>query len=127
MHDRVRVEQQQVLAARLLGGAVDSGGEAEVLVEREQPDVRELCADHLRGPVAGVVVEHDHLERQAGLLRGERGQAVARGVAAPVGDDEDREVDDSARLRLGLGGAGSDAVARGSSAGAVSDAPSACA
>ena len=64
VHDRVRVEQQQVLAARLLGGAVDSGGEAEVLVEREQPDVRELCADHLRGTVAGVVVEHDHLERR---------------------------------------------------------------
>ena len=92
VHDRVGVEQEQVLALRLLGGPVHAGREADVLVEREQPRLRELAPDHLGRPVARRVVEHHDLEVDAVRVLVDRGQAVARLGAALVRDDQDRDV-----------------------------------
>jgi hypothetical protein len=92
VHHGVGVEEEQVLAASLLGRSVDARREAEVLVEREQPDLRELAADHLRGAVAGSVVEDDHLEVDAFGTVVDRRETLPRRLAALVGDDDDGDV-----------------------------------
>ena len=91
VHDRVGVEQEQVLALRLRG-PVHAGRETDVLVEREQLRLRELAPHHLGRPVARRVVEHHDLEVDAVRVLVDRGQAVARLGAALVRDDQDRDV-----------------------------------
>jgi hypothetical protein len=92
VHDRVRIEQEQVVADGLGGGTVDSAREPEILLERDQAGLRELRAQRFGRPVPRRVVQHDDLERDARRALVERGQALADLVATAEGDNDDRDV-----------------------------------
>ncbi len=92
MDDGVGVEQEQELRRRELAEAIHPAGEAHVLLEREEPHVRELGLDHLDGAVARRVVEHECLDLESGRMLAERGQAAVSLVTALVRDDEYRDV-----------------------------------
>jgi hypothetical protein len=92
VHLHVGVEEEDELAGRVLGGAVDPKREAEVLGGGEQADARELRAHELDRPVARGVVEDDDLHVRALGRLVDGAQARGRLVAAPIGDEQDRDV-----------------------------------
>ena len=69
---------------------VDAAGEAAVLVERDDANVRECLRQRADGPVGGAVVHDDDEERPVGrrLQRAEAGESV---LAAVPSQDHDAD------------------------------------
>ena len=82
---RVRVQDQEVAARRLLDPTVPAGGQADVLL-LDHARVRELLADDVGAAVAGAVVDDDDLLAAHAL------EAALDPRQRVVGDDDDGRV-----------------------------------
>ncbi len=92
LQEGVGVQQEDVLSSAPLEGEVIGLGEADVLVELDEVDLREALADQLAASVGRRVVDHDRLEGQSrlGLARSVR-QRSSR-LAGVEADDDDRDL-----------------------------------
>ena len=88
---RVGVESEHVVAVGGADGDVVGGAEAEVSIVGEQAHLRVVAGDHLRGAVAGVVVDDGHGHRPRGAVGEQRLEAAPEQLPAAVGDDDDVE------------------------------------
>ena len=85
---RVGVEQQDPVGHGAAQGDVVGAGEAQIGLERDQRDRREIGLDHRRAAVARRVVDHEHLaRRQRGGVN--RAEAIAQQFSGVVADDDD--------------------------------------
>src|SRR3972149_2565185 len=85
MDDRVRVEEEEVVAGCDLGSTVHAHAEANVLPEREHVGRRELRAPHPGGPSVRGIVEHAPLKAHPATRLVDGSKAVARGLPAAIG------------------------------------------
>jgi hypothetical protein len=105
LKDRVGVEDEGVAPARAPERLVVRHGESDVLLVRDQVDVGEPLADHLRRPVGRVVVDDERLDGEAGARPLDRPERLLQELPDVVRHDYDRHVHRSG-LGRGAGGRG---------------------
>ena len=90
--DDVRVEETEVVAARLLDAELVTAGEAEVVVDGVEVDIISV-GEQERRPCCRIrrqAVDHDHLMGDRRVLR-DGVEHVEHDRARAVGDDDDRD------------------------------------
>ena len=90
--DDVGVEEAEELATRVLDAVLVAAGEAEVVVDREQPDVGAVGEQQrrARGRVVGQAVDHDHLVGDR-RVPGDGVEHLEHDGPGPIGDHDDRD------------------------------------
>ena len=94
--DAVGVGERQRLAGGDRGAGVARRARARPRARARSRTASGAALDHRGGVVGGAVVDHDHLELGARLLRGERGERGAEGRGGVARGDDDARGDHGA-------------------------------